>query len=79
MTARPSPAPAAPLAPPVAGEAALRPGWVTVAGKELADHLRSVRFYVLLAVLGSAALIPLYFAAERIRALAADASGAPAV
>ena len=57
----------------------LRPGWITVAGKELADHLLSVRFYVLLVVLGAAALIPLYFAAERIRALASDASGAAAI
>jgi ABC-2 type transport system permease protein len=54
-------------------------GWRVVAGKELADYLASVRFYVLLIVLGIAALIPLYFAAERIRSLAAGASGQPAV
>jgi ABC-2 type transport system permease protein len=57
----------------------LRPGWLTVASKELADHLLSIRLYVLLLVLGVAALIPLYFAAEQIRALAPAASGAPAV
>jgi ABC-2 type transport system permease protein len=57
----------------------LRPGWITVAGKELADHVQSSRFYVLLVVLGIAALIPLYFAAERIRSLAEGASGSPAV
>jgi ABC-2 type transport system permease protein len=57
----------------------LRAGWLTVARKELADHLLSVRFYVLLFVLGAAAAIPLYFAAERIRALAPAASGSPAV
>jgi ABC-2 type transport system permease protein len=57
----------------------LRPGWLTIASKEFADHLLSVRFYVLLVVLGVAALIPLYFAAERIRALAPAASGQPAV
>jgi ABC-2 type transport system permease protein len=57
----------------------LRPGWMTVARKELADHLLSTRFYVLLVVLGIAAIIPLYFAAERIRSLAAVASGAPAI
>ena len=57
----------------------LRPGWMTVARKELADHLLSIRLYVLLFVLGIAALIPLYFAAERIRSLAEAASGQPAV
>jgi ABC-2 type transport system permease protein len=57
----------------------LRPGWITVAAKEFADHLTSVRFYVLLVVVAAAALIPLYFAAERIRALASDASGAAAI
>lgn len=56
----------------------IRPGWMTVAGKELADHVQSVRFYVLLIVLGVAALIPLYFAAERIRSLASDVSGSQA-
>ena len=59
--------------------AGLRPGWITIAGKELADHLLSVRLYILLIVLGIAALIPLYFAAERIRSLAPAASGAEAV
>ena len=57
----------------------LRPGWITIAGKELADHLLSVRFYVLLFVLGIAALIPLYFAGEVIRSLAPAASGQPAI
>jgi ABC-2 type transport system permease protein len=60
-------------------DAGLRPGWITVAEKEFADHLTSVRFYVLLVVVAAAALIPLYFAAERIRALASDASGAAAI
>jgi ABC-2 type transport system permease protein len=57
----------------------LRPGWMTIATKELADHVLSVRLYVLLVVVGVAAVIPLYFAAERIRALAPDVSGASAV
>ena len=57
----------------------LRPGWMTIASKEFTDHLLSVRFYVLLAVLGAAALIPLYFAAEQIRAVAPDASQVPAI
>jgi ABC-2 type transport system permease protein len=54
-------------------------GWRVVARKEFADHLASVRLYVLFLVLGAAALIPMYFAAERIRSLATDASGAQAV
>ncbi len=54
-------------------------GWTIVAAKEFADHILSIRFYVLLVVLGVAALIPLYFAAERIRALASSASGEPGV
>jgi ABC-2 type transport system permease protein len=54
-------------------------GWLTVAGKEFADHLLSVRFLVLTLLLGIAALVPLYFAADRIRSLASDVSGAQAV
>jgi ABC-2 type transport system permease protein len=54
-------------------------GWRVVAGKEVADYLASARFYVILIVLGVAALIPLYFASERIRSLAPAASGQPAV
>lgn len=83
MTANAANAASAPAAPAPArsdaGTRPLRPGWMTIAGKELADHVQSVRFYVLLIVLGIAALIPLYFAAERIRALAPAVSGAPAV
>jgi ABC-2 type transport system permease protein len=78
---------AAPAAPATSAEAratarnerSIRSGWLTIAGKELADHILSSRFYVLLVVLGIAALIPLYFAAERIRSLAEAASGSPAV
>jgi ABC-2 type transport system permease protein len=57
----------------------LRPGWITIAGKEFTDHLLSVRLYVLLVVLGIAALIPLYFAAESIKSVAEAASGQSAV
>lgn len=48
------------------------PGWTIVARKEFADHLRSVRFPILLAVLGLAAVVPLYFAADAIRAVASQ-------
>ncbi len=56
-----------------------RAGWRVVAAKELGDHLTSVRFLVLLVVLGLAAAIPLYFAADQIRSIAPQASGAAAV
>jgi ABC-2 type transport system permease protein len=72
------PSPSAPAAAG-AGTTSLRPGWITVATKELADHLLSIRLYVLLFILGVAALIPLYFAAERIRSLAEQASGVQAI
>lgn len=54
-------------------------GWRMIAAKELSDHLSSVRFFVLLVVIGAAALVPLYFTSEVIRGAAPDASGAPAV
>jgi ABC-2 type transport system permease protein len=57
----------------------LRPGWITIAAKELADHLLSIRLYVLLVVLGIAALIPLYFVGEDVRSVASSASGYPAI
>jgi ABC-2 type transport system permease protein len=53
-------------------------GWRVVAAKELGDHLMSVRFIVLLGVLGLTAAIPLYFAAGQIREAAQSVSGAAA-
>ncbi|HET9614768.1 MAG TPA: ABC transporter permease subunit [Candidatus Limnocylindrales bacterium] len=47
-------------------------GWMVVAGKEFADQLRSVRFFVLLIVLGIAAIIPMYFTADAIRSQASS-------
>jgi ABC-2 type transport system permease protein len=81
MTADTSVAPA-PVAPATARSrdgVRLRPGWITIAGKELADHLLSIRLYVLLVVLGIAALIPLYFVGEDVRSAASSASGYPAI
>ena len=54
-------------------------GWLVVAAKEFADHVLSVRFFVLLIVLGLAAGIPLFLATERIHELASQVSGAQAV
>jgi ABC-2 type transport system permease protein len=56
-----------------------RGGWRTVAGKEFSDHLLSIRFYVLLLILGVAAALPLYSASATIRdRLAEVASQDPA-
>lgn len=54
-------------------------GWRVVAAKEFADHLLSVRFYVLALVCGLAALAAVRAAAGGIREVAAAASDAPAV
>ena len=70
---------AQPVQPAVPAQSVPRAGWLVVAAKEFADHLLSVRFFVLLLVLGLAAGIPLFLAAERIRSLASEVSGAQAV
>ena len=84
MTVKAASAPTAAKAPSSASrtrDAAIPqlPGWITIARKEFTDHLLSIRLYVLLIVLGIAALIPLYFAAETIRSVADAASGSSAV
>ena len=47
-------------------------GWRIVAAKEFADHVTSARFYVLLLVLGLAAIVPLYFASDAIKSVASQ-------
>lgn len=54
-------------------------GWRTIAAKEIGDHVDSVRFIVLLLIVGLAAAVPLYFAADTIRQAASQVSGAPAL
>ena len=71
--------PVQPAVSAVPAQSVPRAGWLVVAAKEFADHLLSVRFFVLLLVLGLAAGIPLFLAAERIRSLASEVSGAQAV
>jgi ABC-2 type transport system permease protein len=56
-----------------------RPGWMVVAGKELAETLTSVRFAVLMVLLILAAAVPVYAASGAIREAAEDASGASAL
>ncbi|MDP9483728.1 MAG: ABC transporter permease [Chloroflexota bacterium] len=84
MSTNVTPAAKAPAkAPPTAIEqAALRKlpaGWRVIAAKEFADHVVSVRFVIVLLVLGLAAAIPLYFAADQIRNAAQTATNVPAV
>lgn len=54
-------------------------GWRTVARKELADHLLSARFIVLIGVLGVAAAAAVFSASGAIRSVAPDATGLPAL
>ena len=54
-------------------------GWQVVASKELADHLLSVRFIVLLLLVGLAAAGSVYAAASGIRDVASEASGTSAL
>jgi len=55
-----------------------RHGWRIVAGKEFADHLLSIRFYILVLILGVSAAVPLYAASATIRDLAPIATDDPA-
>jgi ABC-2 type transport system permease protein len=80
MSATAAPAPTTPA------KAAERPelrklpaGWRIIAAKEFADHVVSVRFVIVLLVLGLAAAIPLYFASDQIRSAAQSATDIPAV
>ncbi len=56
-----------------------RAGWRLVAAKELADHLLSVRFTILLVLLGLAVIGTVYAAASGIRDVAPEATGVPAL
>ena len=54
-------------------------GWRTIAAKELADHLGSVRFIVLLIVIGVAAAVPMYFISGDISNSAPELAGTRAL
>jgi ABC-2 type transport system permease protein len=54
-------------------------GWRTIAAKELADHLGSVRFIVLLLVVAVAAIVPMYFVSTDISNAAPQLAGQPAL
>lgn len=79
MTAAAAPTSKASKASAPAVEATARvpgSGWRVIAGKEFGDYVTSIRFLVLLIVLGLAAAIPLYFAADEIRSVAGAATSA---
>lgn len=52
-------------------------GWRTIAAKELADHIASSRFFVLLLVIAVLSVLPMYFSGSDIQAQAPLASGSP--
>lgn len=54
-------------------------GWRTIAAKEMADHLASARFFILLAVVAIAAVVPLIFVSDEITSQAPRLSGSPAL
>ena len=77
MIARPESVTATPS--PDVAMARASAGWRIVAAKELADLVTSVRFVVLLAILGLAAAAPVYLTAGAVRDAAPQASGVPAI
>jgi ABC-2 type transport system permease protein len=54
-------------------------GWRTIAAKEMADHLASTRFFVLLLVVAVAAIVPLLFISNDISSQAPELSGTKAL
>jgi len=56
-----------------------RGGWRIVAGKEFADHVRSVRFVLLVVLIALAGLASVHSAAGPIRDAAEDASTTPSI
>jgi ABC-2 type transport system permease protein len=50
-------------------------GWRTIAAKELADHIASSRFFVLLLVIAILSVLPMYFSASDIQSVASQTSG----
>jgi ABC-2 type transport system permease protein len=55
------------LADRIAAIAGLGVGWRTIAAKELSDNILNVRFYVLLAIVGLAAIGTVYFSSQGLK------------
>jgi ABC-2 type transport system permease protein len=56
-----------------------RHGWLVIARKEFSDHILSARFIVLVLIVGLAAVVPLFLAANQLRERASENSGASAI
>lgn len=54
-------------------------GWLVIARKEFADHVTSLRFVILIALMGVAAMSAVYAVAGGIRGVAEQATGSPAL
>ena len=54
-------------------------GWRIIARKELADHLRSVRFFLIVAILALAGLAAVHSSSDAIRKAASSAAGTPSI
>lgn len=54
-------------------------GWRTIAAKELADHLGSLRFFILLVVIAFFAALPMIFRSTELSSDAPELSGVPAL
>ncbi len=77
---RPPPEPTTTLPPgDVVPSVPLRGGWRIIADKELADHLHSLRFLLLMLGLGLAAVASVVATSGGIRDLAPAATGSPAI
>jgi ABC-2 type transport system permease protein len=56
-----------------------RNGWLVIARKEFGDHILSARFIVLVLIVGLAAVVPLFLAANQLREQASETSRASAI
>jgi ABC-2 type transport system permease protein len=63
----------------VPGEVRYPAGWRIVAGKELSDHVRSIRFVLIIAIVALAGLASIHSASRAIRDAAQNASGTPSI
>lgn len=53
-------------------------GWRTIAGKELADHIASWRFFILLAIIAALAMLPVVFTSSDLSSAASQLSNVSA-
>jgi ABC-2 type transport system permease protein len=78
-TEQPAPRPAAQPRVRAARPAGVPAGWRTIAVKEFADQITSIRFLILTVVLALAAAAAVYSTAGALKNVASDASGSPSL